>query len=178
MPIYTPSIRISSSPVRNPSLKKNRSTPPPTDVSGSDRTTSARRRHPTRRRHVSPRDQIAAATDAGPRPSAGPRGPSRRPAAFAASPPPSSPATATAAARHSRPDHRAPRRLRPVVAAPARRPRRRVPRRLRRLLAAPLSPAEAPAASPLPGEPRASPVILGVRAPASSDPDPRVNSKP
>ena len=44
--------------------KKNRSTPPPTDVSGSDRTTSDRRRHPTRRRHVSPRDRIAAAVPA------------------------------------------------------------------------------------------------------------------
>ena len=40
-------------------------------------------------------------------------------------------------------------------------------RRLRRLLAAPSSPAEAPAAAPLPGEPRASPVDLGVRAPTS-----------
>ena len=103
-------------------------------MSGSDRTTSARRRHPTLRRHVSPRDQFAAATDAGPRPSAGPRGPIRRRLLLRPRPPP--PDAPPAAAL--------------VTGAPRRRPRRRAGRVHRRRAPPPASPG-------LPGATPASP---------------------
>ena len=66
MPIYTPSIRISSSPVQNP---KKKTESPPTDVSAPGRTTSADPPQPTPLRHVSRAGaHIAAAAPARPSP--------------------------------------------------------------------------------------------------------------